>query len=119
MRRFGWRRRGASLLAGTACLVAGVPTVLSFNLLSEWHPLATLGVVESGTFFDVLDFLTSNVLLPASGLAIALFAGWVVPARVLASELGLGERGALALRIALRFVVPAGIVATAVSALMA
>ncbi|MCF7921437.1 MAG: sodium-dependent transporter, partial [Candidatus Marinimicrobia bacterium] len=29
------------------------------------------------TFFDVVDFLASNILLPFGGLMIAIFAGWV------------------------------------------
>jgi NSS family neurotransmitter:Na+ symporter len=71
---------------------------------------------ESATVFDLLDYLTSNILLPISGFAIAAFAGWAVPERMLADELGLGSRGARILRVTLRYVAPAAIAATAISA---
>ncbi len=57
---------------------------------------------ERATVFDLLDYLTSNFLLPLGGFAIAVFAGWVVPAGVLAEELRLGPRAARALRFLLR-----------------
>jgi hypothetical protein len=45
------------------------------------------------------------------GLAIALFAGWAVPDRLLVEELRLTPRGTVALRVVLRYVAPAGIIA--------
>jgi NSS family neurotransmitter:Na+ symporter len=67
---------------------------------------------ERATVFDLLDYLTSNLLLPLGGFAIAVFAGWVVPAGVLAEELRLGPRAARALRFLLRYLAPVGIAAT-------
>jgi len=29
-------------------------------------------------FFDTLDYLTANIMLPLGGLFIALFAGWIM-----------------------------------------
>jgi NSS family neurotransmitter:Na+ symporter len=102
--RRGWRRgRAAAALAG-ACFVAGLASVFSFNLLARWRP----------TPFAAIDHLTSNVMLPLGGLALALFAGWVLPAEVLAQELGQGRRGAAALRFALRWVTPALICSVAI-----
>ena len=49
-------------------------------------------------------------MLPLGGLAIALFAGWAVPQRMLAEELRIGPAAAAALGAALRYVAPAGIV---------
>jgi hypothetical protein len=72
--------------------------------------------LESGTVFDLLDYLTSNILLPLGGLAIALFAGWVIPDRMLIEELGLSPTGGRILRAILRYVAPAAIAATAFSA---
>jgi NSS family neurotransmitter:Na+ symporter len=115
MRRFGWRREAATLIAATACFVAGIATVLSFNLWANWRPMAGTGVLTTATVFDVLDQLTSNLLLPIGGLAIALFAGWAVPDQMLVEELRLRPAGARSLRIALRYVAPAGIAAAALS----
>ena len=110
MRRFGWRRTIAAWTAATSCFIAGIATVLSFNRWADWHPLANLGVASGATVFDLLDQLSSNFMLPLGGLAIALFAGWAVPQRMLAEELRLGPAAAAALGAALRYVAPAGIV---------
>ena len=66
--------------------------------------------------FDLLDYLTSNILLPIGGLAIAVFAGWALPERMLVEQLGLGPGGGRILRIILRYVAPAVIAASAASA---
>jgi neurotransmitter:Na+ symporter, NSS family len=65
--------------------------------------------------FDLLDHVTSNVLLPLGGLGISLFAGWIADERLLGEELGLARAGAARLRWFLRWLVPAGIVAASVA----
>jgi NSS family neurotransmitter:Na+ symporter len=114
MRRLRLRRVTATAIAAGTCFVAGIATVLSFNAWAEWHPLAALRGFERATVFDLLDYLTSNLLLPLGGLAIALFAGWVVPAGILEGELGLGTAAGRVLRVLLRYVAPAGIAAATV-----
>ncbi|MGH8732522.1 MAG: sodium-dependent transporter, partial [Burkholderiales bacterium] len=104
-RSFGWPRARASIGVAAACFVAGLATVFSFNLWSHWKPNA----------FEALDHLTSNVLLPLGGLAIALFAGWALPKSVLGEELRLGARGAALLHWLLRWLTPALIAATALA----
>jgi neurotransmitter:Na+ symporter, NSS family len=115
VRRQGWRRPTAALIGAASCLVLGVATVLSFNLWSGWFPLGGVDAFARATVFDLLDQLTSNMLLPVGGLAIALFAGWALPRRLLTEELRLGPGGGTAVALALRFVVPAGILAAALS----
>jgi NSS family neurotransmitter:Na+ symporter len=119
MRRFGWPRPVASRIAAVACFVAGLATVLSFNRWSDWYPLASMRVLEKSTPYDLLDQLTSNLLLPIGGFAIALFAGWAVPDAILVEELRLRPAGATAMRITLRYIAPAGIAAVALSSLLA
>ena len=118
MRRLGWRRPVATWAAAASTFVAGIATVLSFNVWANWHPLDGLGIASPATVFDLIDQLTSNLLLPLGGLAIASFAGWAVPARMLAEELRLGTRAARALRFALRYVAPIGIVAATLSSVL-
>jgi NSS family neurotransmitter:Na+ symporter len=119
IRRFRLRRITATALAAGTCFAAGIATVLSFNAWADWHPLAALGGFERATVFDLLDYLTSNLLLPLGGLAIAVFAGWAVPAGVLEGELGLGAGAGRALRFLLRYVAPLGIAVTTVWPLFA
>lgn len=58
----GMSRLRATLLVTGAAFLLGVPSSLGF----------ALGL----PVLDYVDFLASNVLLPASGLVIALFVGW-------------------------------------------
>jgi NSS family neurotransmitter:Na+ symporter len=76
------RRSIVAVLVGLAIWAGGIPALLSFNLLSEFNPLAFLRAFEEMTFFDVMEFTTTTVLLPTCGLLIALFAGWVLPSNV-------------------------------------
>jgi len=117
MRRFGWQRTRAGVFAAGTCFVAGIGTVLSFNVWVGWYPLGPLGLLENATVFDLLDQLTSNLLLPMGGLAISLFAGWAVSDQMLIDELRLGPVGAFALRAMLRYVAPVAIAAVTLSQL--
>lgn len=63
-------RVGAIFLVGISAWVMGLGTVLSFNDWAEFKPLFGM------TFFDFLDYLTANIMLPLGGLFIALFVGW-------------------------------------------
>jgi NSS family neurotransmitter:Na+ symporter len=66
----GWnRKRATAFLAGLA-FVVGIPTALSYNSLSEWK------IIGDRVFFDSVDLIASNYLLPISGLLIALYVGW-------------------------------------------
>lgn len=110
-----WRRVRACLVGVTACAATAIPTVLSFNLLSGWFPLGGLSGFESATFFDVLDFATSNLMLPLGGLLIALFAAWIMRPGFLQDALSLQRMSALVLRFVLRFVVPVVLVAVVIA----
>jgi NSS family neurotransmitter:Na+ symporter len=115
--RFGWSRPWASMAPAAACFVAGIATVLSFNLWADWHPLAFLPGLATATVFDLLDHLTSSILLPAGGFALAVLAGWVLPRTLFAAELRLRPAAAARLHWILRWVVPACILAAALAPL--
>jgi NSS family neurotransmitter:Na+ symporter len=108
--RLGWTRPRAVAVSAAACFAVGLATVFSFNLWAGWSPLGAVPGLEAATVFDLLDDLTSNVMLPLGGLLIALFAGWRAP-RLLEGELGLGPTWAGSLRWALRWAAPALILA--------
>lgn len=63
------------------------------------------------SLFDIFDFISSNFMLPIGGLFIVLFAGWIMPERILFSQLtnNKTERPVyyLILRFLIRFVSPA------------
>ncbi len=74
-------RAGAGVLCGTAVWLLGFLTLLSFNVAADWKFLR-------GTWFDNIDYLTSNILLPAGGFCITVFAGWVMSRESSAEEIG-------------------------------
>jgi NSS family neurotransmitter:Na+ symporter len=117
LRRHGWRRAPATATAASSCWLLGWISVFSFNRWAEWFPLGGLPAFRSATVFDLLDQLTSNMLLPAGGLGLAILAGWVLPASPLADELRLSHAGAALLRVLLRYVVPCAIVLVALASL--
>ncbi len=66
----GWGRgRASAVLAGLA-FVVGLPTALSYNRLARWQ------VIGERNFFDSADLVSSNYLLPISGLLVAIYVGW-------------------------------------------
>jgi NSS family neurotransmitter:Na+ symporter len=84
-------RAQAAIVVGLIIWALGWLSVFSFGPWSgsEYQFL-------QGTIFDNLDFLTNNILLPLGGLAIIVFAGWVMARNSTADELdpqaGLGYR---------------------------
>ncbi len=109
--------RGASrplmtLVCGAMAWLGGIVSVLSFNLLADVHPLGFLTLMEDKTFFDLLDFLVANVMLPINALLIALFAGWAMHRATISSEVGVSGGPWFGYwRLALRFLVPAALLA--------
>lgn len=64
-------RKQAAVAVAIAVWFMGIGTVLSFNAWSEY-------TLFGRNFQENLDFIASNILLPLGGLAIAIFAGWVI-----------------------------------------
>ncbi|MCP3906709.1 MAG: sodium-dependent transporter, partial [Oceanicoccus sp.] len=104
----GIKRNTTTLAIGATGWLLGFGSVLSFNHLSGFYPLNFLPFMEGKTIFDASEYLSITVLLPISGLLIALFAGWSLPGRVTESELAL-ESGFIYLlwRFLLRWIAPA------------
>lgn len=85
----GWRRVKTALVAGVACFLVGLATVFSFNIASDFHPMAYIPGFENATMFGAIDRLTTSFGLPIAGLLIAVFAGWVLTKADIADELDL------------------------------
>jgi neurotransmitter:Na+ symporter, NSS family len=105
MRR-GWSRHRAATVSALACWLCGLATVLSFNELATWYPLAAVPIFADATVFYLLDHLTSNIMLPLGGFALALFAGWNLPAQLLAEEIRVSQRASRIFQFLLRYIVP-------------
>ena len=73
----GVNRIYAAVWIGGFTWLVGLGTVFSFNIWKQ-KTLSIPFLFENFTFFDVLDYLTANIMLPLGGLFIALFAGWIM-----------------------------------------
>ena len=73
----GVNRIYASAWIGGLTWFVGLGTVFSFNIWKD-KTLSIPFLFENLTFFDTLDYLTANIMLPLGGLFIAIFAAWVM-----------------------------------------
>ena len=116
--RRGLSRARAVAVSAAAAWVLGIGSVLSFNLWSGWHPLGMLAMFKDKTFFDVIDFVSSNILLPVGAMATSLLVGWLLSRKIVNDELA--DETPVAARICvwlLRYVCPIAIAIVAISAL--
>ncbi len=86
-------RNMSRLKAGTAIglvvWLLGIVTIMSFN---DWaFEFKFAGETKSSGVFDMLDILTSNIMLPLGGLAMAIFAGWMMKKSSCLDELAMGD----------------------------
>lgn len=72
--RFRISRTKAVLGSGLVLWLLSLGSVFSFN---HWADYQLFGK----TFFDTLDYLTTNWLMPLGGLGTVLFTGWVLQNR--------------------------------------
>lgn len=77
-----WRltRPQATLLTLLVLMLLGAGSALSQSLLAHVRP-------GGRNLFDWADYISSNLLLPGGGIAIALFVGWAWGERALAEQL--------------------------------
>jgi neurotransmitter:Na+ symporter, NSS family len=105
----GINRIAAAVGGGFAAWLLGVASVLSFNLWADVAPLGMFEAFAGKTIFDLLDYLTANIMLPLGGLAVALFAGWTMTGAATRDELRMGEAGYRVWRFLIRYVSPVAV----------
>jgi NSS family neurotransmitter:Na+ symporter len=67
--------------------VLGLGPVFSFNVWSQWRPLAAIERFADFGYFEILDYVTANLMMPVSGFLLAVFVGWLVKPEAIAAEL--------------------------------
>jgi NSS family neurotransmitter:Na+ symporter len=101
--KFGIGRVKAVLLSGLALWLLSLGTVFSFNAWAEF-------TLFGKTFFDSLDYLTTNLMMPLGGLGTVLFTGWALSRTTVQEALGIGQPQLFKLWWQLlRWVTPVGI----------
>jgi NSS family neurotransmitter:Na+ symporter len=110
--KYKMSRAVAALIIGTSAWLLGLATVFSFNIWSDVK-------LFDKTIFDLLDFATTNIMLPLGGLLIALFASWTMSKTKMMNEVGIDNPTMFkAWHFTLRFLAPVAIIAVLVNGLI-
>ncbi len=104
---FGVKRRMAVAISFVALALLAVICALS------QMPTSSLRIAGMN-IFDSFDKFSSNIMLPLGGLAVVIFAGWVLDKKIVKEEITNGGRYGTRLypllRLLLRYVVPVALV---------
>jgi NSS family neurotransmitter:Na+ symporter len=92
----------ACVWSGFATWVVGVSVAFSFNIWSDIK-------LFDKSIFDLLDYLTANLMLPIGGFCIAVFAGWIMKQQHSQQELELQDVPFKGWRFLVRYVAPASV----------
>ncbi|MEM1154999.1 MAG: sodium-dependent transporter [Pseudomonadota bacterium] len=110
--RPGWTRRRAAASIAVLIWILGLGAVFSFNLWRDFTPLDFIPQMQGRTVFSILDFVTSNLVLPLNALMIALLAGLVIDQGRMRADIAMKTATAWSLwRFSMRFVAPLAITA--------
>lgn len=95
----------------TGLTFAGIAVLAALCALSQ---MPGSGLVIGGrNLFDIFDYTSANFLLPVGGIAITIFAGWIMDKKVLKDQFTGGGRFMVrlypAIRFMIRFVIPLAI----------
>jgi NSS family neurotransmitter:Na+ symporter len=105
----GLSRIYASVWIGFFTWFVGLGTVFSFNIWKE-KTLSIPYIFDDLTFFDTLDYLTANIMLPLGGLFIAIFAAWVMREESTKAELATNPVIYKIWRVLVRFIAPLAVI---------
>lgn len=80
-----WSRLRATIVSAGAMGVVGSLATLSTSVLAD-------SLIFGKTWFDLFDYVSSNILLPVGGILICLFVGWYLGPKVVHDEASNGGR---------------------------
>ena len=99
----GYSRLKACVWSGLVTWLLGLGTVFSFNVWSNVK-------LFDRTIFQLLDYLTANLMLPIGGFCIAVFAGWIMKRQHSEQELSMpNEVDYLRWKILICYVAPSAV----------
>ena len=107
-------RNKATILNTAIALIFGTLCALSFNCLDNI-------TIAGMTIFSIFDYVSSNILLPAGGMFISFFAGWLLNRSFIHDQLT--NNGSVKVRVtkaiifSLKYVAPTGIILVFLSSL--
>jgi NSS family neurotransmitter:Na+ symporter len=74
-------------------------------------------ILKDATAFDLLDYLTSNIMLPLGGLMIAIYTGWLMKQEYSRQELNIGHFWYTIWAFLVRYVAPAMVIVVFLNAM--
>jgi NSS family neurotransmitter:Na+ symporter len=94
-------RVSATIVIGIATWLLGFVTIFSFNEWSEFK-------LFSMTMFELIDYITSNIMLPSGGIFMAIFVAWFMKSQDVTSELKVSAQnfGYQIWNFLLRYIIP-------------
>ena len=102
--QWGWSRMRSAWTFGAIIFAFAIPSAFAMDpdfVMTGWE--ASMG----RNFFDTMDYLASNWLLPLGGLFIAIYAGWAMPKRIRDVELeGVGAALVGGWLVLIKFIAP-------------
>lgn len=108
--KFSISRLWSSLICGGIAWVIGLGTVFSFN---SWKRIELFNdtFLAGKSFFDLLEYTTSNIMLPLGGVLTCIFAAWFMRESSRRDELQIAHEGAYRVwRFLARYITPLGVI---------
>lgn len=96
-------RRNGAIVVCTIAWALGLGSAFSTNIGSELYLLPGM------TFFDSMDYVSNNIMLPLGGMLIALFTGWFLSQDIVARQLQISGGKLITFKVLVRFVAPIGV----------
>ncbi len=116
--RWGMSRGKGCIVFGFAAWLIGLGTVFSFNVLKDLSPAGFIAMFDGRTIFDMVDYLTANIMMPLGGILIALFVGWKMRPEIIKANLDFGPPWlATAWLWLMRVIAPVAILAVLITSL--
>lgn len=103
------RRKTAACLSAALMWLLGILSILSLNILQDFHPLAYIPLLADKTIFANLDYISASILLPIGGFFTAIFVGWRLPPKEMQAELGINGLAFQLWLFLIRYVIPLAI----------
>ena len=84
----GVSRKQAAIRIGIIAFIVGIACSYSLGIWSKVTIASIFGIDSTWKIlnlgvFDLLDYLSSNILLPLGGLLILIFVGWIKPKKIM------------------------------------
>jgi NSS family neurotransmitter:Na+ symporter len=87
MERHGWQRSEAGLGFVAGAWLLGIAINFSFNVGKDLHPLAAIPWLRNATMFQIVDRVSSDILIPLAGASLLVFSGWRLTPTLVEDEL--------------------------------